>query len=86
MFNPIIRGWIQYYGRFYRSALYPLRQYLNRVLARWATRKYKKLHHHFRRAEQWLLRISKRDPRLFAHWQLGGSVALQWEAYELRGW
>jgi len=72
VFNPIIRGWIQYYGRFYRSALYPLRQYLNRVLARWATRKYKKLHHHFGRAEQWLLRISKRDPRLFAHWQLGG--------------
>jgi RNA-directed DNA polymerase len=70
MFNPIIRGWFQYYGRFYRSGLYPLRQYLNRVLARWATRKYKKLKHHFRRAEQWLLRISKRDPRLFAHWQL----------------
>ena len=70
MFNPIIRGWFQYYGRFYRSGLYPLRQYLNRVLARWATRKYKKLRHRFRRAEQWLLRISKRDPRLFAHWQL----------------
>jgi hypothetical protein len=50
-----IRGWFQYYGRFYRSGLYPLRWYLNRVLARWATRKYKKLKHRFRRAEQWLL-------------------------------
>src|SRR5262250_3083537 len=46
-FNPIIRGWIQYYGRLYRSRLYPLRRYLNGVLARWA-RKYKKLRHHFR--------------------------------------
>jgi RNA-directed DNA polymerase len=70
MFNPIIRGWFQYYGQFYRSGLYPLRQYLNRVLARWATRKYKKLRHHFRRAEQWLRCVSQRDPRLFTHWQL----------------
>jgi RNA-directed DNA polymerase len=78
MFNPIIRGWIQYYGRFYRSGLYPLVHYLNRVLARWATRKYKKLRHHFRRAEQWITRISRRDLRLFAHWQIGvqrGSAA-----------
>ena len=33
MFNPIVRGWIQYYGRFYRSALYPVLRHLNRVLA-----------------------------------------------------
>jgi len=39
LFNPIIRGWFQYYGRFYRSGL-PLRWYLKRVLARWAARKY----------------------------------------------
>ena len=70
-FNPIIRGWFQYYGRFYRSGLYPLRRYLNHVLARWATWKYKKLRHRFRRAEQWLLRVSQRAPQLFAHWQLG---------------
>jgi RNA-directed DNA polymerase len=74
MFNPTIRGWMQYYGRFYRSGLYPLRRYLNCVLARWATRKYKKLRHHFRRAEQWLLRVSRRDPRLFTHWQLGAPL------------
>jgi len=43
----------------------------NRVLARWATRKYKKLKHRFRRAEQWLLRVAQRSPQLFAHWQLG---------------
>jgi RNA-directed DNA polymerase len=71
MFNPIIRGWLQYYGRFYRSALYPPMRQLDRSLARWAYRKYKKLRGHLRRATHWVARISRRDPGLFAHWQLG---------------
>jgi RNA-directed DNA polymerase len=64
-----IRDW-KLHMRSETSGLYPLRQYLNRVLARWATRKYKKLRHRFRRAEQWLRRVSQRDSRLFTHWQL----------------
>src|SRR5438270_3672970 len=40
MFNPIIRGWIQYYGRYYHSALYPTMRELDRDLALWAKRKY----------------------------------------------
>ena len=78
MFNPKIRGWLQYYGRYYRSALYPPMRQLDRSLARWAYRKYKKLRGHLRRATHWVARISRRDPRLFAHWQLGvrrGSLA-----------
>jgi RNA-directed DNA polymerase len=71
MFNPIIRGWLQYYGRYYRSALYPLMRQLDRSLARWAFRKYKKLRGHLRRATHWLARISRREPKLFAHWQMG---------------
>jgi len=71
MFNPIIRGWLQYYGRYYRSALYPLMRQLDRSLARWAYRKYKKLRGHLRRATHWLARISRRDSKLFAHWHLG---------------
>lgn len=71
MFNPIIRGWLQYYGRYYRSALYPLMRQLDRSLARWAYRKYKKLRGHLRRATHWLARISRRDAKLFAHWQMG---------------
>ena len=70
MFNPIIRGWLQYYGRYYRSALYsPLRQ-LDRDLTLWAAHKYKKLRKHLRRASHWLARVRKRTPALFAHWQL----------------
>jgi RNA-directed DNA polymerase len=78
MFNPVVRGWLQYYGRFYRSALYPPMRQLDRSLARWAYRKYKKLRGHLRRATHWIARISRRDPRLFAHWQMGvrrGSMA-----------
>jgi RNA-directed DNA polymerase len=78
MFNPIIRGWLQYYGRFYRSALYPPMRQLDRSLARWAARKYKKLRRHLRRATHWVARISRRDPQLWAHWQMGvrrGSMA-----------
>ena len=78
MFNPIIRGWLQYYGRFYRSALYPPMRRLDRSLARWADRKYKKLRRHLRRATHWVARISRRDPKLWAHWQVGvrrGSMA-----------
>src|SRR5205814_7873613 len=78
MFNPVIRGWLQYYGRYYRSALYPPMQQLDRSLARWAYRKYKKLRGHLRRARHWIARIARRDPTLFAHWQMGarrGSMA-----------
>jgi RNA-directed DNA polymerase len=78
MFNPIIRGWLQYYGRYYRSALYPPMRQLDRSLARWAYRKYKKLRRHLRRATHWVARISRRDPKLWAHWEMGvrrGSMA-----------
>ena len=71
MFNPIVRGWLQYYGRYYRSALYPMMRQLDRSLARWAYRKYKKLRGHLRRATHWIARISRRDSKLFAHWQMG---------------
>jgi len=71
MFNPIIRGWIQYYGRFYKSRLCRVLRHLNRALVHWARRKFKKLARHRRRAEYWLGRLARRQPGLFAHWQMG---------------
>ena len=72
MFNPIIRGWIQYYGRFYKSHLYRVLRYLNRTLVHWVRRKYKK---------DWPIIAGERttgwdvlhavEPELFAHWQMG---------------
>jgi RNA-directed DNA polymerase len=71
MFNPILRGWVTYYGQYYKSALYATFRVLDRILVRWAMRKYKKLKGHQRRATHWLGRIARRQPRLFAHWQMG---------------
>jgi RNA-directed DNA polymerase len=71
MFGPVIRGWIAYYGSFYKSALYPTLSHLNRTLVRWAMRKFKRLKGHRRRAERWLGRIAKRQPWLFPHWKMG---------------
>ena len=71
MFNPTIRGWVNYYGRFYKSELYKVLRHMDRALVHWARRKYKKLTRHKRRAIYWLGRIAKRDPRLFMHWQMG---------------
>jgi RNA-directed DNA polymerase len=70
MFNPIIRGWVNYYGQFYKSALHPVLNQLNGSLQRWAIRKYKKLRRRKRRAFYWLGRIAKQIPYLFAHWRL----------------
>ena len=71
MFNPVIRGWINYYGCFYKSGLFPVLRKLNRAIIHWARRKYKRLARHRRRAEYWLGRIARREPQLFAHWQMG---------------
>jgi group II intron reverse transcriptase/maturase len=69
--NPIVRGWINYYGRFYRSRLVStvLRQ-INEYLIRWAMRKYKRLRHSRRRAVKLLARIARSNPDLFVHWRL----------------
>ena len=70
MFNPVLRGWINNFKSYYKSAMYPTMQHLDRILARWAMRKYKKLRGHKRRAQQWITRIARKEPKLFAHWQL----------------
>lgn len=70
MFRATVRGWIAYYGKYYKSALYPVLRRLNRYLVRWAQRKYKRLKHQ-RRATHWLRRIARRDSGLFPQWQMG---------------
>ena len=69
-YNPIIRGWVNYYGSYYKAKTTQALQALHLILTKWAMRKYKKFRGHQRRASRWLLRIWKRSPHLFAHWQL----------------
>ncbi len=66
--NPVVRGWIQYYGHYYRSVLRGIMDHLDTYLARWAMNKYKKLNHHLKRAHNWVRGIALRQPELFAHW------------------
>ena len=69
--SPIIRGWINYYGSFYKSAMYPTLHHLNTIWVRWARRKFKRLRGHLTKAVYWLGRVAKRQPGLFPHWQFG---------------
>ena len=69
--NPKLQGWINYYGRYYRSALHRTFGGINSRLVRWARRTYKRLRTHGRQARLWLRRLSREQPRLFAHLQLG---------------
>jgi RNA-directed DNA polymerase len=66
--NPIVVGWINYYGRFYRSALHPLLRRVSTYLRRWAGKKYKRLRA-FKRFKRWWGGLLTREPTLFAHWQ-----------------
>ena len=69
--NPIIRGWINYYGAYQRSSLIPVLRYLNLALVKWVKWKYKKKGQYTRRARRWLGQVAKYQPGLFAHWSLG---------------
>lgn len=66
--NPIVRGWLQYYGRFYRSELYPLLKRINTYLMRWVRKKYRRLHG-FKKAHAWWKKVGAYAPHLFAHWR-----------------
>lgn len=69
--NPIVRGWIQYYGRYYRSALASWIRQLEGSLAHWAMRKYKRLRCRRGKTWKWIHRMKRNYPLLFVHWQFG---------------
>ncbi|MBA3280388.1 MAG: group II intron reverse transcriptase/maturase [Geodermatophilaceae bacterium] len=75
--NPIVRGWMQYYGAFYRSALYQLLSRINAYLVRWIRKKYKRLRAEKKAIECWR-GIVDRYPRMFVHWKWVSSVLQVW--------
>ena len=64
--NPVIRGWMNYYGKFYRTEMFALLRRINTYLVRWARRKFKRLRS-FKSAKRWWNGLLKREPGLFAH-------------------
>ncbi|MGH8567865.1 MAG: group II intron reverse transcriptase/maturase [Gammaproteobacteria bacterium] len=73
-YNPILRGWWNYYGRFYKTALRRVFDSFEATLARWVRRKYKKLLRHEGRSYRWIWRVARRQPRLFVHWRAYGQA------------
>jgi group II intron maturase len=67
--NPIVRGWINYYGHFYRSWLIRSLRRIDDFLVRWAMRKYKRLRGKLSRAWDLLHAVQRRQPQLLAHWR-----------------
>jgi RNA-directed DNA polymerase len=76
-YNHHIRGWMNYYSHFYKSALYRLYEHIDNKLMRWARRKYRKLVGKPRQARAWLNNVVSRQPRLFVHWLAHGKVAVR---------
>ena len=73
---PRVRGWMAYYCRFRGSEFQPVAKYIDRLIVRWAMRKYKRLRGHKTRAFAWLDRVKRTRPRLFTHWCESGSFAV----------
>ena len=69
--NPLLRGWIAYYGRYAPSALDPMLRYVNLTLRAWAMRKFKRFATKKIRAGRFLERMAREHADLFVHWRLG---------------
>jgi RNA-directed DNA polymerase len=69
--NPLLRGWIGYYGRYTPSALAHMLRYVNQTLLAWAMRKFKRLRGRKIHASRVLQRLVKDRANLFVHWRLG---------------
>lgn len=72
--NPIVRGWINYYGRYCRSALSPVLRQVELALSGWAMKKFKKLHRRRVESLQWLASVREASPSLFAHWTVADAA------------
>lgn len=69
--NPMIRGWINYYGKFRISMLHKVFRLLNQRLIRWGRKRYKRYKTSINRACKWLQRVQEQYRYLFHHWQFG---------------
>jgi hypothetical protein len=70
MYNPCIRGWITYYGHFYKTQLRPTLTRIDAYVIRWSRRQFKRMRHRTKGARDWFDRFRRANPHLFAHWVL----------------
>ncbi|WP_246346103.1 group II intron maturase-specific domain-containing protein [Sedimentibacter hydroxybenzoicus] len=69
--NPVIRGWINYFGKYNKSAMEYTLDCVNRRLVKWAMCKYKHFRNRQEKARTWLREVAKREPNMFPHWAVG---------------
>jgi RNA-directed DNA polymerase len=70
-YNPVIGGWLNYYGKYGRAELSKVLDSVNRHLCHWIRRKYKRYKHKPYQARCLLKKISLGNRDLFAHWKVG---------------
>jgi len=68
MLNPLLMGWLNYYGRYTSSALHTFWRYINAQLVAWVMRKYKRYRRRKIKASRLLTFIASKNRRLFVHW------------------
>jgi group II intron reverse transcriptase/maturase len=71
VFNPKIRGWINYFGRFRIHKLMRIFRIFHWRLIKWAVRRYKRFGGSMHKAGRWLRNLALCYPGLFVHWQHG---------------
>lgn len=71
--NAQIRGWINYYGHYRRSALYGVALDIDTLLVRWIKRKFK-LRVGLNAAWDKLKQVKRESPKLFCHWYMIASM------------
>ena len=72
--DPIMRGWMNYFGAYYKSAMRQTIMYVNQILMKWAMRKFKRFGRSYHKVRRWMRGIYKKNPNLFAHWKNGLQV------------
>ena len=65
MYNPCMRGWIGYYGHFFKTQLRPTKR-IDAYVIRWLRRKFKRMRHRTKGARNWFDRFGRANPHLFA--------------------
>jgi RNA-directed DNA polymerase len=73
--NPMIQGWINYYGKFNKSSISAIYDYINEKLMKWARRKHKLLKRRKTKSGRWLRELYHQSPWLFPHWRIWKWVA-----------
>ena len=69
--NPILQGWLNYYGKYTKTAMLPIARHLNGTLVAWAMKKYRRLRNRKIKAVKFMENIARANPNLFVHWSIG---------------